>query len=103
MLDTLVYVTINMMMLDKFTSIMIHDLKPIDLDNLGQLPNYEEIHIDENFDSIPSTKAYIDDLMNYDNLSRNWMVFLFKFLLFVYTYFMLWTTIWILIVLCLKR
>ncbi|XP_031278379.1 uncharacterized protein LOC116136849 [Pistacia vera] len=71
MLDTLVYVRMNTMMMDKFTSTMSHDLEPIDLEKLGKLPDYEyeEIHMDEDANSTPTVEGYMDDLMDNDDIA----------------------------------
>ncbi|XP_031276150.1 uncharacterized protein LOC116134606 [Pistacia vera] len=71
MLDTLVYVRMNMMMMDKFTSTMSRDLEPIDLEKLGELPDYEyeEIHMDEDANSTPTVEGYMDDLIDNDDIS----------------------------------
>ncbi|XP_031258003.1 uncharacterized protein LOC116116042 [Pistacia vera] len=71
MLDTLVYVRMNTMMMDKFTSTMSRDLEPIDLEKLGELPDYEyeEIHMDEDANSTPTVEGYMDDLMDNDDIA----------------------------------
>ena len=71
MLDTLVYVRMNMMMMDKFSSTMSRDLEPIDLEKLGELPDYEyeEIHMDEDANSTPTVEGYMDDLMDNDDIA----------------------------------
>ncbi|XP_031281888.1 uncharacterized protein LOC116140381 [Pistacia vera] len=71
MLDTLVYVMMNTMMMDKFTSTMSRDLEPIDLEKLGELLDYEyeEIHMDEDANATPTIEGYMDDLMDNDDIA----------------------------------
>ena len=42
MLDDLVYVRMNTMMMEKFSTLEARDVKPIDLDKLNELPDQHE-------------------------------------------------------------
>ncbi|KAK6145420.1 hypothetical protein DH2020_022240 [Rehmannia glutinosa] len=73
MLDTLVYVRMNTMMMEKFDVLKAKDLEPIDLDHLDELPNYVDHDQDEDGDLSDATNTLVpcdDDLTWLDDIGH---------------------------------